>query len=426
MLRMRYRRILWFFARNLLKLAWWDIILPYLGMHTLVVQTRPRRLQKIAESFRKMAVQMGGVMIKVGQFLSARLDVLPHDITDQLSGLQDEVTPETYAIIRTMIEEEFNTPLEEKFSEFEETPLASASIGQVHRARLRQHPSDLKKQPASPLVVVKVQRPNINKIVETDLAALRVVCRWLYRYPPIHKRINVLALLDEFSRSIYEEIDYLAEGKNAETFAINFRNRPEIRIPRIFWSHTTRRVITLEDVYAIKITDYHAIEAAGINRSDVAERLFDTYLKQIFEDHYFHADPHPGNLFVFPSPVDNEAEDSTWKLVFVDFGMVGSIPQNMITGLRELLIAIGTRDSARAITAYQMLNLLLPGADLNLLEKAGDQIFERFWGKTTIEMMNIQHYEVLEFIEEFGNLLYTMPLQIPENFIWTYSLITMI
>ena len=97
--------------------------------------------------------------------------------------------------------------------------------------------------------------------------------------------------------------------------------------------------------------------------------------------------------------------------------MVGSIPQNMITGLRELLIAIGTRDSARAITAYQMLNLLLPGADLNLLEKAGDQIFERFWGKTTIEMMNIQHYEVLEFIEEFGNLLYTMPLQIPENFI---------
>ncbi len=352
---------------------------------------------------------MGGVMIKVGQFLSARLDVLPREITDELSGLQDEVLPETYLDIQQVIENEFGRSINDLFAEFDEKPLAAASIGQVHRARL-----NVSECEDCPPVVVKVQRPGIEQIVEIDLSALRVVTGWINRYPPIRKRVDMPRLMEEFSASLKEEIDYLLEGKHAETFAANFATQEEIQVPKVFWSHTTRRVLTLEDVQAIKITDYAAIDAAGIDRKAVAERLFATYLKQIFEDRFFHADPHPGNLFVLPIP----GEDTVgWKLVFVDFGMVGHLPDATLAGLREVLIAIGTQDAPRLIRAYQQLHILLPGADIELIERASTEAFSRFWGRTAPELAGLGREEVVEFAREFGDLLYNMPFQVPENFI---------
>jgi predicted unusual protein kinase regulating ubiquinone biosynthesis (AarF/ABC1/UbiB family) len=418
MFKNRYRRILWFFGRVLVNITWWDIVLPRIGLRRLSQRGRTERLRKSAASFRLLAIQMGGVMIKIGQFLSARLDVLPREITDELAGLQDEVQPEAFENVRAVVEAEFEAPLEEKFSEFERGPVASASIGQVHCARILKGSGQEQDPEVSPQVVVKVQRPDIEKIIEVDLSALRIVGGWLQRYPPIRKRANVPALLSEFSRSLYEEIDYLAEGKNAETFAENFKGRSEIQVPHIIWSHTTRRVLTLEDVGAIKITDYSAIEAAGINRAEVADRLFNTYLKQIFEDRFFHADPHPGNLFVLPLPTDEAIDHKTpWKLVFIDFGMVGRISPHLLSGLRETLIAAGTRDGGRLVKAYKSLDVLLPGVDLDLLEKASNRVFERFWGKTAPELRNMRHEEALEFANEFSDLLYEMPFQIPENLI---------
>ena len=418
MFKPRYRRIIWFFALVLINITWWDIVLPRIGLESFSEKSRTKRLRKAAGSFRVLAVQMGGVMIKIGQFLSARLDVLPREITDELAGLQDEVQPEVFENIRAVVESDFDAPLEEKFSEFEHVPVASASIGQVHCARIRRVSDQEQDLAESPPVVVKVQRPNIEEIIEVDLSALRVVGSWLQRYPPIRKRANVPALLSEFSRSLYEEIDYLAEGKNAETFAENFKTRSEIIVPHIIWSHTTRRVLTLEDVGAIKITDYSAIEAAGINRAEVANRLFDTYLKQIFEDRFFHADPHPGNLFVLPMPADESIDHKTpWKLVFIDFGMVGRISPHLLSGLREILIAAGTRDGGRLVRAYKSLDVLLPGVDLDLLERASNRVFERFWGKTAPELRNMRHEEALEFAGEFADLIYEMPFQIPENLI---------
>jgi predicted unusual protein kinase regulating ubiquinone biosynthesis (AarF/ABC1/UbiB family) len=267
-------------------------------------------------------------------------------------------------------------------------------------------------------VVVKVQRPDIQEIVDTDLAALRVVSGWVHRYPPIRRRINVPALMEEFSRSLYEEMDYLAEGKNGETFAANFTARPEVRVPRIYWSHTTRRVLTMEDVSAIKINDYGAITVAGIDRAEVANRLFDTYLQQIFEDRFFHADPHPGNLFVLPDPAQaGELGEAGWQLIFVDFGMTGQVQPRMLEGLREILIAVGTRDVPRMVRAYQTMEILLPGADLELIEKAGQRVFDRFWGKSTTEIVSMGHQEAMDFAREFGDLLYEMPFQVPENLI---------
>lgn len=412
MFRKRYYSIIFFFGRTFLGLLWWELILPHLGFRRLSQSTRVQRMRSVAQRFRKLAVQMGGVMIKVGQFLSARLDVLPREITDELSDLQDEVPPDAFEPIQALIEAEFGMALEQKFSDFKHDPMASASIGQVYFAHLCATMEDGNPCPA---VVVKVQRPHIEEVINVDLAALRIVGSWLQRYKPISKRANVPKLMEEFSRSLYEEIDYLNEGKNAETFAENFNEYPNVRVPKVIWSHTTRRVLTLEDVGSIKITDYAAIESAGIDRTAVAKRLFDLYLKQIFEDGFFHADPHPGNLFVQAAPPGEDPEN--WKLTFIDFGMTGTLPEDTFRGLKEILISVGTEDAHRLIQAFQTLDVLLPGTDLELLERAGSRVFERFWGKSTSQMKDMHGEEARQFIDEFGDLMYEMPFQAPENLI---------
>lgn len=416
MIRHRYRRIVWFFGKLLISFTILDLVLPKIGFRNWSKRTRPARFQRSARSFRILAVQMGGVLIKVGQFLSARVDVLPQEVTDELSGLQDEVTPEKYEDIRRVAEAEFGMSLAEKYTWFEEAPLASASLGQVHRARIGINPVSVDDDSISE-VVVKVQRPNIELIISTDLAALQTVGKWLARYRPINRRANVVALLSEFTRILYEEIDYLAEGRNAESFAANFRTDTRIRVPGVVWTHTTKRVLTLENVWDIKINDYDAISKAGIDRAEVASRLLDTYLKQIFEDGFFHADPHPGNLFVHPVK-DSEVDQTDWQLTFVDFGMVGRLPPNMRQGMRELLIAVGTQDAARVIHSYQMLGVLLPEADTELLKKASTTAFDRFWGLNMTELTSIDMNELSDFTSEFREILYRMPFQIPQDFIF--------
>ena len=406
MIKKRYRRIVFFFGRILSRFVFWDIVLPRIGFGSWAEKSRKKRIQESAIEFRTLAIQLGGVLIKVGQFLSTRVDVLPQEFTDELQGLQDEVPPVPFDEIQALAEHEFGCSLEQKYSHFDREPLAAASLGQVHMARISPQDAGLDSSwESKSSVVVKIQRPNIEQIIETDLAALCTVGNWLKRYPPIRKRADVPALIAEFSRILYEEVDYLAEGGNAETFAKNFHNNLEVRVPRVVWTHTTRRVLTLENVWAIKITDYEAITSAGIDRSQVAARLLDTYLKQIFEDGFFHADPHPGNLFVFPLPDQTQSSSSSgeiaWQLTFVDFGMVGKVPPNTKAGMREMVIGVGTQDTAKILKSFQMLDMLLPGADLALLEKAETRAFERFWGKSMTELTRLSTDEINEFTDEF-------------------------
>jgi predicted unusual protein kinase regulating ubiquinone biosynthesis (AarF/ABC1/UbiB family) len=411
-LRARYRRIMTFFALATISFIFWELVLPRLGLRRITRRTRPTRYRQTATQFRALAIRMGGVMIKVGQFLSSRLDVLPPEITDELSGLQDEVPPEDFQDIRRIAETELGTRLEETFESFDETPMAAASLGQVHRARLCQRNSE--SQPFCD-VVVKVQRPHIEQLIEVDLSALRRVGGWLEKYRPIRERVDVRALIGEFATTIHEEIDYLAEGRNAETFSANFEGKPRVHVPRVVWDHTTRRVLTLEDVFAIKITDYEAISAAGIDRGEVARQLLDTYLKQIFEDGFVHADPHPGNLFVTPLRARTGDGKTDWKLTFVDFGMVARVPANLRDGLRELVIGVGTRDAARLVRAYKTLDMLLPSADLKLIEQAEAKMFELFWGKSMSELRQISHKDMHRFAYQFRELMYSMPFQLPQN-----------
>jgi predicted unusual protein kinase regulating ubiquinone biosynthesis (AarF/ABC1/UbiB family) len=425
----RYRRIVVFFSKAALQLLAWEWLLPRLGMRGAVERTRASRLRRVAGNFRQLAIEMGGVLIKVGQFLSSRVDVLPTEITSELAGLQDEVPPEPFDDIRAVIERELGGPVTERFLTIDQAPLAAASLGQVHRATLlaaapapdvhtanapptSDNARDDRATPPPRRVVIKVQRPNIETLIATDLAALRAVGAWLNRWPPIRRRASIPDLLAEFTRVLYEELDYRAEGQNAERFAANLEKRGGLTVPRVVWSHTTERVLTLEDVFAIKITDYPALAAAGVDRALVAQRLFRAYLQQIFQDGFFHADPHPGNLFVAP-----EEGSQRWRLVFVDFGMVGRLSPVAREGLREAAIAVGTRDAARLVRAQQMLGLLLPSAKLDLVERAQALIFERLWGLTMADLQKISRQEMLEVLHDARELLYTMPFHLPEDLI---------
>ena len=411
-LRGRYFRILTFFAGVIARFILWEIIFRYLGLRGWVKRTRKERFRHEAVRFRALAIRMGGVMIKVGQFLSSRLDVLPPEVTDELANLQDEVPAEDFEDIRELAEAELEAPITETFASFDPNPLAAASLGQVHRARLREEiEADFRE------VVVKIQRPHIASIVEVDLSALRRVGNWLMRYRPIREHADVPALLKEFSATLYEEINYELEADNAETFYENFADDPDVHVPRVVRALSTRSVLTLEDVYAIKITDYDEITAAGIDRGEVAERLLGTYLQQIFEDGFVHADPHPGNLFVTPLPTE-EGQPVKWQLTFVDFGMVARVPDSVKDSLRELVIAVGTRDASRVVKAYQMLDMLLPGADVSLIEQAESQAFDRFWGMSMKEIRGISSEEIRDFAHQYRDLMLSMPFQVPQNLLY--------
>ena len=308
-LRQRRNRIVFFWFRVLVTAFWWDVLVRNLGGRQWANRTALKRYLNHARRFRAMAIDLGGVMIKLGQFFASRVDILPKEIIDELAGLQDEVPPEAFDDIRAMLESEFNRPIGDLFRSFEITPVAAASLGQAHRVVLK----------SSEPAIVKVQRTGIDVLVAVDLEAVRTAVRWLKRYGPIRRRADLDALYDEFCRTLNQELDYLAEGRNIERFRTDFKDWETIRISRVHWELTTRRVLTMEDIGAVKVSDVQGYQAQGVLASEVALTLYDFYLQQVFINGFFHADPHPGNMFVQPY------EDGDFTINVVDFGMVGTL-----------------------------------------------------------------------------------------------------
>jgi predicted unusual protein kinase regulating ubiquinone biosynthesis (AarF/ABC1/UbiB family) len=380
----------------------------------------------LARRFRRLAVTMGGVMIKLGQFLSARVDILPQEITDELKGLQDEVPPELPARIFAVLNEDLGD-LSLRFASIEQQPLAAASLGQVHRAWLL---PEVEGEERGAPVVVKIRRPGIENIVATDLSALHIVARWFMRYRPIRKRADVPALMEEFARTLEEELDYLSEADNAERFAALYAGSKNVYIPIVYREHSTKRVIVLEDVTTIKIIDMAGMEAADIDTKEVASMLLETYFNQIFKEGFFHADPHPGNLFVRPYPDelwDKEAhEKRPFWLIFVDFGMIGRVPELMGENLRKLLVSVTRRDSRALTEAYQDLGFFLPDADLDRITEVQGIILDRIWGRNLLDLAQPDPREVQELSREFRDLLYDFPFQVPQDFIYLGRAIGMI
>lgn len=410
--RSRYRRILRFAAWNLAVTWWFELFLPRIGLARIAGRTRSKRMQGFARNFHLMAVELGGLMIKVGQFLSSRLDVLPPEITRELEGLQDEVPPVPFPAIRALAEKELGARLEQVFAFVEEVPVAAASLGQAHRARLL--PADAADTGLSN-VVLKVQRPGIDGIVDVDLAALRKVGGWLSRIRLVSSRADVPALVEEFAQTSFEEIDYLHEAANAERFEAAFADDDRVGVPRVAWERTTRRVLTLEDVTAIKITEAGALRAAGIDPAEVAPVFASVMFDQLFTTGFFHADPHPGNIFV--TPVSAGSGGHPWKLTFIDFGMMGEVTDSTRSGLRKLLIAAAARDGKGLVAAINDVGVLAPSADVMELERAMTHLFARFGGMGFAELREVDPKEFRDFGVEFGDVIRSLPFQFPENFL---------
>ncbi len=408
----RYLRVVFFFARLFLSFIGWNLVLGNVpGLRSYVRATNLRRWHDHAQRFRSLAVHLGGVLIKLGQFLSIRVDVLPPEVTAELRGLQDEVPAESLADIRAVIEGEFGRPVEEVFAWLGPEPQAAASLAQVHLAQLQ----------SGEEVVVKVQRPRIETLVDTDLAALRLAATWMKFYRPVSRHMDLDRLYDEFARTTRAELDFVAEGRNADRFAADFAGDKGIYIADVIWEYTTRRVLTLENVSSIKIDDLGAIEAAGISRAEVARRLYDTYLEQIFVHSFVHADPHPGNLFVHPLDPDPNAAPGTPRpfwLIFVDFGMVAVIPESMRGAMRDVAIAVGTRDAHRMVQAYGDAGVLLPGADRQRIEELHEVLFARFGGVRIGQLGDVAMQQARSLVLEYRDLIYEMPFQFPTDIVF--------
>lgn len=403
---------------------WFEIFLPRVGLASLGARGRTRRWQRMAANFYVLATDLGGLMIKVGQFLSSRLDVLPPEVTRELAGLQDEVRAEDFADIRALAELELGMPLEQAYAEFDAVPMAAASLGQAHRARLT---DDDARDAGFTDVVVKVQRPGIEMIVDIDLAALRRVAWRLSRVKLVSRRVDLPALAEEFAQTSLEEIDYLHEAQGAERFAEQFADDPRVRVPGIAWERATRRVLTLQDVGAIKINDLDALRAAGIDPAAVAVDFANVMFDQLFLSGFFHGDAHPGNIFVTPVAPGSTADgDRDWVLTFVDFGMMGEIPDTLRTRLQGFLIAVAARDGRRLVASMRELGVLLPTADTRELERTMSALFSRFGGVAFTDLQAVDPRELREFAFEFGETIRVLPFQLPENFLLVIRAVSLI
>lgn len=410
-MQVRFMRTLIFAARLFSSVLFWYYLMPKVIGQERVDRGSMARTVRYARRFRGFAVVMGGVMIKLGQFISTRVDALPEAITNELAGLQDEVPPVPEGKIRAAIERELGS-IPARYQWFADEPVAAASLGQVYRARLLNGDRE----------VVKVQRPGIRNIVYTDLAALKIVARVAKQFKFIRRRADTAALADEFGRVLLEEVSYTQEAKNAARFTEMFKDDMGIYIPDIYPEHSTDSILTIEDVTSIKISDYAALEAAGIDRREVAKRLMDCYLKQIFEERFFHADPHPGNLFVYPLPNQNGAKPGKggrdFYLIFIDFGMTGSLTPQLGSGLVNTLAAVITRDADKLVDSYGDLGFLLPGADTDRVKEATRAVFDQFWGMSMTQIKDVSYSEAANLGQEFNDLLYAMPFQVPQDFIY--------
>ncbi len=342
--------------------------------------------------FREKALEMKGILIKAGQFMSSRVDILPEEYTSELSLLQDSVPPHEYEGIKKRIIEELGAPPEEIFMKFNTEPIAAASLGQVHEAFLK----DGRK------VAVKIQYPEIEKIIETDIRTLKTVIK-LIRGKFGH--INFDMLHEEFSRILRAELNYLEEGKNAERFSQNFKGDERVIFPKVYWEYTTKHVLTLEFVDGIKITEYDSLKAAGIDTREIATLLGEVYSRMIYLHGFFHGDPHPGNIHVQPGP----------RLVFVDFGIVQAIPDRIKRELRRFANSIVERDPEGAVESLRRMGFILEGADYRSLVDLAQSLMDKYRDITPKELKELTIDHIYKEIENIINILDF--IQIPNNFI---------
>lgn len=318
------------------------------------------------EHVRRALEELGPTFIKLGQILSTRADLLPPAYQAELAKLQDAAPTLKTEVVTRIIATEFGRPVDEVFSSFSDVPLASASIGQVHAATLAD----------GTRVAVKVRRPGVVEQIDQDLQILRNLAATANRRWPVAEEYDVVGLVQEFAHTLRAETDYIQEGSNAERFAENFAGDDSVYFPRVFWEQTTGRVLTLERIDGIKVDDFAALDAAGIDRTVVAMNGARMVLKMVFRDRFFHADPHPGNFFIQPGG----------RVGVVDFGMVGSMGPRIQEQLVWGLLAYTTEDPDREVDALYELGVAGRHIDRSALKRDVEHLRARYYGRPVGEI----------------------------------------
>ncbi len=339
---------------------------------------------------RNTFLDLGPTFIKVGQLFSTRADIFPSEYVDELSKLQDRVPAFDYEQVATIIEQELGKTIAELFASFEPIPLAAASLGQVHKAELH----------SGETVVVKVQRPGLKKLFEIDLQILKGIAYYFQNHPEWGRGRDWIGIYEECCRILWEEIDYLNEGRNADTFRRNFRSYNWVKVPRVYWRYTTSKIITLEYVPGIKVSQYEALEAAGVDRKAIARYGAQAYLHQLLNNGFFHADPHPGNLAVSPDGA----------LIFYDFGMMGTIKSNVREGLMETLFGIAQKDGDRVVQSLINLGAIAPVEDMGPVRRSVQYMLDNFMDKP------FENQSVATISEDLYEIAYNQPFRFPATF----------
>ncbi|MGN7764406.1 ABC1 kinase family protein [Paenibacillus sp. 22594] len=347
--------------------------------------------RKQATYFTKTAMDMGGLIIKLGQHVSAQVDILPKEMIDELSKLQDSVDSVDFSEIQHKVESELGVSISEIFAEFSTTPIAAASLGQVHRATLRTGED----------VAVKVMRPGVEDIIAIDWKSIQVAIRLLKRWTKMADFMDLDAVYDEFHDTVMEELDYQKEGQNAEEFQLQFIHRDDVVVPAIHWSYTTSKVLTMEFLEGVKINNFAQLDAWGVDRTKLAKSLIEIFVEQILLEGFFHADPHPGNVLVQP--------DGT--IALIDFGMVGRIADDMKAQMVALLMAVYLKDAHGAIDALTRLRFLRRNGDLEVFSRNLTSLFEQINGDT----FDLSFVTSGDNAEELRDFLYSQPFQLPAN-----------
>ena len=387
----RNRRFLdiWFFVVKLLTGFWLDQkSWSYPGGMTEAKRIARRKKQAIW--IRNKLLDLGPTFIKVGQFFSTRADLFPSEYVEELSKLQDRVPAFSYEQVAAIVEQELGKTIPELFYSFDPIPLAAASLGQVHRAKLH----------SGEEVVVKVQRPGLRKLFEIDLQILKGITRYFQNHPEWGRGRDWIGIYEECCRILWEEIEYLNEGRNADTFRRNFRAYDWVKVPRVYWRYASPRVLTLEYAPGIKISHYEALEAAGLDRKAIARQGAEAYLHQLLSNGFFHADPHPGNIAVSPEGA----------LIFYDFGMMGQIKSGVREQLMKTLFGIAQKDGNQVVLSLIELGALAPVDDMGPVRRSVQYMLDHFMDKP------FENQSVSAISEDLYEIAYNQPFRFPATF----------
>ncbi|MBD2578717.1 AarF/ABC1/UbiB kinase family protein [Oscillatoria sp. FACHB-1406] len=375
----RVFKILWFLGGFLLRMVLDD------WFH----QSEKNKLKRASE-LRHTLTRLGPTFIKVGQALSTRPDLVRKDYLEELIKLQDRLPPFDTAIAFNIIERELGRSIEELYREISPHPVAAASLGQVYRAFLH----------TGEEVAVKVQRPNLLPVISRDLYLMRWAAGWMAPWLPLNMGHDLTLIVDEFGTKLFEEIDYLNEGRNAERFAANFQDDPTVKVPAIYWRYASSRVLTLEWINGYKLNDTENIRALGFDPNAIVEIGVVSGLRQLLEFGFFHADPHPGNLF---ATLDG-------RMAFIDFGMMDQLDERTKETLAASVVHLINKDYYALADDFITLGFLAPGTEIEPIIPA----LEKVLGKAMDE--SVGNFNFKTITDEFSELMFDYPFRVPAKF----------